>query len=175
MRGTKMRLGQFIRKQCFVLSILIVSSLSYAEVVEQTVENKQLTKFILDLGPIFADYNKGNDNFISGRANTKPVKKMVSGEELVTEYQVSSKIYLSKENFKRVKDRVTNLTKTNSTTEQIKDLLAKAADNRIESVDLQSKGYFTLKKDYSGEWEQAEAKIKMANDDFLDALNKLQN
>lgn len=54
------------------------------------------------------------------------------------------------------------------------DLLLKAAEERIKSIVLESRGYYAKDKAYRGEWERATAKANIADHCVTSALSKLE-
>ena len=55
----------------------------------------------------------------------------------------------------------------------ILDPFLKAAQNRIEGIEIYSKGYYVGKKNYRGEFEKGFAMIKVADSYFLEGLRNL--
>lgn len=146
----------------------------------------QVEHFIIEtIQGISTEYKKGRNAFIKGRKNSKPIYEQQYGQKKLKGYSVDSNIFLAQEYFKMFKNRFEafieegededeNLDFADKNTNEILNLLLKAAKERVESIVLESRGYYTKEKDYRGEWERATAKANIANFCVLTALSKLE-
>lgn len=148
----------------------------------------QVEKFIIEaIQGIRIEYKKGSSAFVKGRKNSKPIYEQQYGQKKLKGYSVDSNIYLAQEYFKMFKNRFEAIIEEDEEkdvdenpdfpdkkTKEIIDLLLKAAKERIESIVLESRGYYTKEKDYRGEWERATAKANIADFCVSSALAKLE-
>ncbi len=148
----------------------------------------QVEKFIIEaIQGIRIEYKKGSSAFVKGRKNTKPIYEQQYGQKKLKGYSVDSNIYLAQEYFKMFKNRFEaiieqeeeekdvdeNLDFPDKKAKEIIDLLLKAANERVQSIVLESRGYYTKEKAYKGEWERATAKANIADFCVSSALAKL--
>ncbi len=119
------------------------------------------------------EYSNGNNSFMRGIKESKAVKNEFG---TVTRYDVNSEVYLAKEYFdkcskflEKMSDRISGIDEVVG----IGDAFSSAIQERQEAIDLQVEGYAT-EGSYSGEFERAEAKIKIADTYYVDAAKKLE-
>lgn len=152
-----------------------IAAVEYPDKIRELSKQPGEVGFIASLLMAKEDYVKGNDSFISGLRNTEPVYKELtySREKIITEYKVSPDIFEAQALFKKFEEKVTDLKKKDDKYNEILDPFLKAAKNRIEGIEIYSKGYYLLKKDYRGEFEKGFGMIKVADTYFLEGLRNL--
>ena len=111
------------------------------------------------------DYNKGNNKLINGIKGTKHE----DGQNIV-----SPDIYVAENIFESLKIDINKIKTNNQEIQNVIIGYEKAVLLQIEGIKLMSQGYYTKKIDYKGEYEKGKAKIEIADNNFLDALKRLQ-
>jgi tetratricopeptide (TPR) repeat protein len=152
-----------------------IEEIEYPDKIRELSTQSGIVGFIATMVLTEEDYSKGNDLFISGLNNTKPVFKELtySKEKIVTEYEVSPDLFESQALFKKFEDRIKDLEKKDDKYKEITGPFIKAAQNRIEGIEIYSKGYYLLQKDYRGEFEKGVGMIRIADIYFLEGLKNL--
>lgn len=118
------------------------------------------------------EYSNGNNAFMRGIEGTSPVRS-AAGE--ISRYSVSSDIYLAKEYFdkcSRLLEDAADTVKGKALVSVI-DAFSAAIQQRQEAIDLQVQGYL-MSGNYTGEFERAEAKVKIADTYYVDAARKIE-
>jgi tetratricopeptide (TPR) repeat protein len=152
-----------------------IEEIEYPEKIRELSKQSGEVGFIASLLLAKEDYTKGNNLFISGEKNTEPVLKdsYYSKDKIVTEYIVSPDIFEAQALFKKFEEKISDLKKKDDKYSDILNPFLKAAKNRIEGIEIYSKGYYLLKKDYRGEFEKGFGMIKVADSYFLEGLRNL--
>jgi len=161
-------------------------------------DQKKLDFINACLVQIANNYNVGNNKAIEG---TEESKMWHDDYGNVTKINLSNKLYIAKGYFEKMHNAVKNMKSINNETINVKDLLIKAAETRIESIDLYTKGLYLQEQigktsrantltvlmakaeslspapipQYNGEVENGLAKISIANSYMVDALRLLEN
>lgn len=115
-------------------------------------------------------YAKADDLLIAGRNETKPEYK--SG--VFIRNKVSPKIYQAQGLFEKIKHDLEKIEVSDAHIQEVVELFLVSADQRVAGIETFSRGYYTWVKDYKGEYEKGEAKIRLADSYFLNGLKKLQ-
>ncbi|MFA5146493.1 MAG: tetratricopeptide repeat protein [Candidatus Omnitrophota bacterium] len=118
------------------------------------------------------EYSNGNNAFLNGASATGAVKN--EGGATIR-YDVNYEIYLAKEYFdkcSKLLEELDDRTAIKPPLEMI-DIFSTAIQQRQEAIDLQVQGY-SMSGSYAGEFERAQAKIRIADTYYVDAMKKLE-
>ena len=116
-------------------------------------------------------YRDINNLWIEGIKETTPVKE----GNIITSYNVSSKIFQSESLCDRFKSKISLIETQNSKLKEIKNLWILASETRKEGIKLHSQGYYVKAVNYAGEYERGRAKIYVANQYYADGLKILRS
>lgn len=155
-------------------------------------EKKSFIKNCLE--EIDNNYRLGNNYIIEATNETKTFKNNYGD---VVQVEMSNKFYIAKSHFEKTMDSLKMLEAADKEMLSIKNNLIKAAELRIESVDLYTKGLYlkerigkmassnklsalegtspALLPEYNGEAEKGLGKIAVANSYLIDALMLLRD
>jgi tetratricopeptide (TPR) repeat protein len=111
------------------------------------------------------NYNDANNLWIDG------VKK--------TEYKdgqniVSPKIFEAQGRFEKIKSDLEKISSPKGKTKKIIDSFLFAVEQRIKGIEQHSEGYYTTRGDYKGQYEKGKAKIRIADNYYVDCLKSLR-
>jgi len=120
------------------------------------------------------EYNRANDLFIQGRAETKSEYGEYSKDRIVA-YHVSSKIYESQGRFEKIENDLSQLKSSERKIKEAANLLHNAAKQRVAGIKEYSKGYYVNKVNYTGEFEKGWAKVKLADSYVVDSLKIIRD
>ena len=111
------------------------------------------------------DYDNANDLWITG------VKK--------TEYKdgrniVSPKIFEAQGRFEKIESDLDKISSPKGKTKKIIGLFLFAVKQRIKGIEQHSEGYYTTRGEYKGQFEKGKAKIRIADNYYVDCLKSLR-
>ncbi len=152
-------------KALFLLILSIVWSFASNLYAKQS----DITTYVRKVTSILEKYIEGDELFQKGHNNTKPVY----GSFGITSYDVSKDIYFSKAKFEELDRLIASIKPLGPRTRKINDFISVAVNNYIQNIELQLQGYFTTKRNYRGEWEEASVKRLVSYDNILDAYSNL--
>jgi hypothetical protein len=123
---------------------------------------------------ILSIYDEANDKMISGKQETTPNYETLtySREQIITSYNVSSKIYLAEQMFRDCASKASSLEKIPELI-QIQHLIIEAANQAAEGINIYAKGYYVKAVDYTGQWEKGRALKKGADYKIANACELL--
>jgi len=112
------------------------------------------------------DYSKGNNLWIEGVKETE----YKDGQNIV-----SPKIFEAQGHFEKIKRDLNKIGSPKGQIKKIVDLFLFAVEQRIKGIEQHSEGYYSKRIDYKGQYEKGRAKIKIADNYFVDCLKSLQD
>ena len=118
------------------------------------------------------EYSNGSNSFMRGMKDTKIVRNEAGS---ILRYDVNYEIYLAKEYFDKCSKALEEAA-DRATAKPVLDIIdtfSTAIQNRQEAIDLQVEGY-GVSESYTGEFERAEAKVKIADTYYVDAAKALE-
>lgn len=118
------------------------------------------------------EYSNGNNSFMRGMKDTKIVRNETGG---ILRYDINYEVYLAKEYFDKCSkalEEAADRATAKAVLDMI-DIFSTAIQNRQEAIDLEVQAYSTSGS-YTGEFERAEAKVKIADTYYADAARKLE-
>ena len=118
------------------------------------------------------EYSNGNNSFMRGTKETKMVRNETGA---ILRYDVNYEVYLGKEYFDKCSKAIEEAADraTAKAVLDMIDIFSTAIQNRQEAIDLQVQAY-SISGNYAGEFERAEAKVKIADTYYLDAAKALE-
>ncbi len=155
---------------------------------EEILARKELPKKLLEISKsnntngniaklmiVLNDFNQANDIALVGVKETEPEYNNPSTKDYIVNYNVSSKIYEAQGRFEKLIIDIDSISTEDSNIQKVKTLFKSAIDLRVKGIDLNSKGYYIKKKDYTGEFEKGRAKTDLGNKYLCDGLTLLKD
>jgi len=87
---------------------------------------------------------------------------------------VSPKIYEALDHFNKMKDDIVKSPDVKGKIREAHSFLSTAVNLRISGIKQHSDGYYKKESDYDGEYEKGRAKIRLADDNYVDFIILLQ-
>lgn len=118
------------------------------------------------------EYSNGNNSFLRGVNESRAVKNEGGN---IMRYDVNSDVYLAKEYFEKC-SKILEKTVEGVYAKPLLDIaerFSQALQQRQEAVDLRVEGYM-MSASYSGEFERADAKVRIADTYYVDAAKRLE-
>lgn len=112
------------------------------------------------------DYDNANNLWIDGVKETE----YKDGENIV-----SPKIFEAQGHFEKIKIDLNKISSPKGQIKKIIDLFLFAVSQRIKGIEQHSEGFYTTKGDYKGQYEKGRAKIRIADNYYVDCLKSLRD